>query len=82
MYADHFLPENGLHGPGIDELRWHMPVRPGDVLSMRVTIQDKRVSRSRPDRGIVHILSEVLKENGEVVLSAKPINLIRLRGAA
>ncbi|MSP00547.1 MAG: MaoC family dehydratase [Acetobacteraceae bacterium] len=79
MYTDHYLPENGLPAPGVDEVRWHLPVRPGDTLSMRVTIQEARVSQSRPDRGVVRPLSEVLNQRGEVVLSMKPINLVRRR---
>ena len=81
MYADHYLPENGLPAPGVDELRWHQPVRPGDILSMRVTIQEARVSQSKPDRGIVRPFSEVLNQRGEVVLTVKPINFIRRRPA-
>jgi len=79
LYADHILPENGLPGPGVDELRWHQPVRPGDTLSMRVTVLDARVSRSKPDRGVVNILSEVVNQRGETAMSMKPINFFRRR---
>jgi acyl dehydratase len=75
MYADHFLPTGGLPAPGVDEVRWHHPVRPGDTLRMRVTI----VSQSKPDRGIVRPFTEVLNQHDEVVLSMRPINLIRRR---
>lgn len=79
LYADHILPENGLPGPGVDELRWHLPVRPGDTLSMRVTVLDARVSRSKPDRGVVNVLSEIVNQHGETAMSMKPINFFRLR---
>jgi acyl dehydratase len=79
MYADNFLPEDGLPAPGVDELRWLLPVRPGDTLTMRVTIEDARVSKSKPDRGIIRPFSEVLNQRGEVVLTVRPINLIRRR---
>jgi acyl dehydratase len=79
MYADHYLPPDGLPAPGVDEVRWLKPVRPGDTLRMRVTILDARVSRSRPDRGIIHPFAEVLNQHGEVVLTLKPINLVRRR---
>jgi acyl dehydratase len=81
MYADHFLPVNGLPAPGVDEVRWLLPVRPGDTLRMRVTIESARVSQSKPDRGIVRPFSEVLNQNNEVVLTMRPINLIRRRPA-
>ncbi len=79
MYADHYLPENGLPAPGVDEVRWLQPVRPGDTLSMRVTIEETRISRSKPDRGIIRPFSEVLNQNGDVVLTMRPINLVRRR---
>jgi acyl dehydratase len=79
MYADHVLPDNGLPAPGVDEVRWLQPVRPGDTLRMRVTIEEARVSRSKPDRGVVRPFSEVLNQHGEVVLTVRPINLVRRR---
>lgn len=79
MYAEHYLPANGLPAPGVDEVRWYRPVRPGDTLRMRVTIQETRVSRTKPDRGVIRPLAEVLNQHGEVVLSLRPINLVRRR---
>lgn len=79
MYADHYLPENGLPAPGVDEVRWLRPVRPGDTLRMRVTIQEARLSQSKPDRGVIRPFSEVLNQRDEVVLTMRPINLVRRR---
>ena len=56
-----------------------MPVRPGDVLSLRVTVLEARRSRSNPDQGVVKSLVEVINQNGEVVMSLKPIGLMRCR---
>jgi acyl dehydratase len=79
MYADNFLPENGLPAPGVDEVRWQRPVRPGDTLRLRVTIQEARLSRSKPDRGVVRPFTEVLNQHDAVVVSLLPINLVRRR---
>jgi acyl dehydratase len=79
MYADHYLPENGLPAPGVDEVRWLRPVRPGDTLRIRVTIQEARLSQSKPDRGIIRPFTEVLNQHDAVVLTLRPINLIRRR---
>jgi acyl dehydratase len=79
LFVDRFLPENGLASPGIDEIRWLRPVRPGDELHVKVTILDARPSRSKPDRGLLHSLVEVSNQNGEVVLTMKPMNLMLLR---
>lgn len=69
----------GLGSPGIDELRWLHPVRPGDVLRIRVTVLDATPSRSKPDRGMVRTLIEVLNQDAQVVMSLKPMNIIARR---
>jgi acyl dehydratase len=79
LLVDNFLPHNGLAAPGVDELRWPRPVRPGDTLTLHATIEQARLSRSKPDRGLVHTLLEVLNQNGELVMSMKPMNLVRVR---
>jgi len=80
LLVDRFLPKTAsLGSPGIDELRWLRPVRPGDVLRVRVTVLDATRSRSKPDRGMVRTLVEVLNQNEEVVMSLKPMNMIACR---
>jgi acyl dehydratase len=80
LFADHFLSRAAsLASPGIDELRWPAPVRPGDALRLRTAITETRPSRSRPDRGLVITHAELLNQDDQVVLSLKPVNLLRRR---
>lgn len=80
MWVDNYLSTaSSLGSPGIDELRWLKPVRPGDTLKVRATILETRLSRSKPDRGLVRTLSEVVNQNGEVVMSVNAMTLIRCR---
>lgn len=79
ILVDEFLPHNGLAAPGIDELRWPLPVRPNDILTVQVTVGSARRSRGKPDRGLLHTLVKVLNQNNEVVMSLKPMNLVRVR---
>ncbi|MDR3530290.1 MAG: MaoC family dehydratase [Rhodopila sp.] len=79
LMVDNFLPHNGLAAPGIDELRWTRPVRPGDTVSIRITVTEARRSRSKPDRGLIHSLFEGVNQNGDVVLSLKPMSMVRVR---
>ncbi len=75
LYSDHYLPgDQTLVSPGVDELRWLLPVRPGDELSIRVTVVDARPSRTRPDRGIVRSAVEVLNQRREVVMTVTATN--------
>ena len=80
LFADNYLSTvASLASPGVDELRWTRPVRPGDALNIRVTVLEANVSRSKPDRGVVRTLIEVLNQNGELAMSCKAINLLRRR---
>ncbi|HEX6039709.1 MaoC family dehydratase [Longimicrobium sp.] len=77
LYADHYLSHVAtLVSPGVDELRWLLPVRPGDVLSIRVTVLEARRSRSKPDRGIVRSAIAVLNQRGEPVLTVTAMNFL------
>ena len=81
LYSDHYLPKpSTLVSPGVDELRWLLPVRPGDALSLRVTVLEARPSRTKPDRGIVRSAVEVLNQRGEVVMTVTATNFFLRRG--
>ena len=80
LMVDHYLSEVSSEGsPGIDELRWLRPVRPGDQLLARITILDARRSRSRPERGVVRSQIETLNQDGQVVMHLTFAVFIRCR---
>jgi acyl dehydratase len=80
MIVDYYLPTlASLGSPGIDELRWTKPVRPGDSLSLRISILEAKRSTSKPDRGMVRALIEVLNQNYECVMTMKGMNLMHCR---
>ncbi len=82
LVENYFSEASSLGSPGIDELRWTRPVRPGDKLRVRVSILDAKRSRSKPDRGLIRSRVEVLNQDSEVVMSLTAMNLIRAREAA
>ena len=80
LLVGHYLsPASSLGSPGVDELRWLRPVRPGDRLRVRVTVEEARVSRGKPDRGIVRTLVESVNQDGEVALRLVATNLVLRR---
>jgi acyl dehydratase len=60
-------PAGGIVGAGIDELRWPLPVRPGDTLRVESEVLEVRPSRSRPSRGLIKVRTTTLNQNGEPV---------------
>ena len=80
LFVDHYLSYvASMASPGIDELRWMRPVRPGDSLSIRVSVVEANRSRSKPDRGLVRSAVEVLNQDQEVVMSLKAMNILGCR---
>ncbi len=80
LFADYYLSRvSSLGSPGIDELRWTVPVRPGDELSIRVTVLEANRSRSKPDRGVIRSFIEVLNQNHEVVMTMKAVTFLLCR---
>ena len=75
------LAESSMGSPGIDELRWLLPVRPGDTLHGRVEVLEVRPSRSKPDRGIARFKYQAVNQHGETVLSFIVNHLLRCRPA-
>jgi acyl dehydratase len=83
LYAEHYLTHvASLASPGLDELRWLKPVRPGDALSVRVTVLKATPSKSKPDRGAVTSFIEVINQTGEIVMTFTVVNIIGKRPAA
>lgn len=75
------LAESSMGSPGIDELRWLAPVRPGDTLHSEIEVLEVRPSSSKPDRGIARLKYQAVNQRGEVVLGFIVNHLLR-RGVA
>ncbi|HWX13027.1 MAG TPA: MaoC family dehydratase [Trinickia sp.] len=69
-----------MGSPGVDEIRWIKPVRPGDTIRLFNSILDKRLSTSRPDRGVAVLLWEGVNQAGETVVTVRSKVLFGLRG--
>lgn len=68
-----------IGGLGIDDVRWHIPVRPGDTITASNEIVGTRVSESDRDTGIVHDAITVTNQNGETVLTLDNYELVASR---
>ena len=79
LVDNYFSPVSSLGSPGIDELRWILPVRPGDKLMVRATVVETKHSRSKPDRGIVHTFIETINQHENLVMSFRSVNFMLCR---
>ena len=81
MWDSYLKDTASLGSPGVDEVRWLKPVRPGDTLRARFTVVEAVPSRSKPDRGVVRSFSQVFNQYGEVVMSLRGLGLFARRPA-
>jgi len=70
-----------MGSPGLDNIRWVKPVRPGDTIAFRRTITASRASASRPDAGLMQARWEAINQKGEVVMSSDGWGLFGRRPA-
>ncbi len=67
-----------LGGSGMDNVRWLIPVRPGDTLRVRVEVVEARVSR-RGDRGTVRLAYATVNQRGETVMTCVMNHIVATR---
>jgi acyl dehydratase len=80
LLVDNFLRETvSLGSPGVDEVRWLQPLRPGDMVRARLTILENRASKSRADMGILRSRCELFNQRDELVMSVIGLHLIGRR---
>ena len=66
MCTDSFVLNSASMGaPGVDEVKWLIPIRPGDALTLRATVMETRVSNSRPAMGFVRFMFELINQTGQ-----------------
>ena len=82
LVCEHFIPPASAMGsPGIDELRWLQPVRPGDRLRAAVEVLAVKASQSKPDRGVITVQQALINQHGERVLTLIGRGMYRRRWA-
>ncbi len=68
-----------MGSPGVDELRWTAPVRPGDTIYTEAEVVEKRPSGSKPDRGILRMGYRMVNQRGETVLTMSIVHILAKR---
>jgi acyl dehydratase len=83
MMCDGFLLDSSSMGANaIEEVSWLKPVRPGDRLTLRLTVLDTRASKSRPEMGFVTVLMEMINQAGACVMSLRSPLIFGTRAGA
>lgn len=67
LVDNEFQLAGGIIGAGFDELRWPLPVRPGDTLRVECEVLEVRPSKSRPEQGLVKLRTTTFNQNEQPV---------------
>jgi acyl dehydratase len=81
MYDGYISRTQSLGSPGVDEVRWMAPLRPGDDLTLDVDVVAARPSKSRPDTGIVTFKCSVKNAAGEMLSDMVSAIIVKRRAA-
>jgi acyl dehydratase len=73
------IDTSSMGSPGVDQLRWLKPVRPGDTLRARMIINETTPSRSRADRGTLRSRGELYNAGDELVMTVEIIAIFGRR---
>jgi len=68
-----------LGSPGVDELRWTAPVKPGDTIYTEAEVLEARPSSSKPDRGTLRMGYRIVNQAGEAVLTMTILHILKRR---
>jgi len=82
LVAEAFLLDSTSMGsPGLEEVKWLRPVKPGDVLALRWTVAETKPSRSRPEMGLVKFRFELVNQRGETTVEQTNWIMFGVRGS-
>ncbi len=71
------LRDTNLGSPGMEEVRWVRPLRPGDTIRIVAEVTAAKASQSRPDRGVVWMRHDTYNQKGELILSANCMHMVK-----
>jgi acyl dehydratase len=79
IYREGSIAACSMGSPGMDKLRWHRPVRPGDAIRSEVEVRELRPSETKPDRGYGTLAYTVLNQDDEIVMTFTCTLIMRRR---
>ena len=82
MVQGEIHPAGGMIGLGVEKIEWPQPVLPGDTLTVVSEVVEKRLSQSRPDRGLVKFRSTTFNQRGEPVQRMAALQIVLCQPAS
>jgi acyl dehydratase len=79
FYQENLITACSMGSPGMDKVRWHRPVRPGDAIRSEVEVRELRPSETKPDRGYGTLAYTVLNQDDEIVMTFTCTLIMRRR---
>jgi acyl dehydratase len=76
------IEEANMGSPGMEEVRWLKPLRPGDSIHIVAEVVEVRPSQSKPDRGIIRMRHDTFNQDGALIMTVNCLHRLRRRAEA
>ena len=70
------VEQANLGSPGIEEVRWLKPMRPGDTVHVTAEVTAVRPSQSKPDRGVIWMRLDTYNQRGELIMTVNCMHML------
>ena len=79
VFQEGLFNASSLGSPGMQEVHWLKPVRPGDTIRTSLEVMEARHSQSKPDRGLVTFHYQIHHQNDELVADFTAVQIVLRR---
>jgi acyl dehydratase len=79
FFGRNLIQASSLASPGMDEIRFHGPLKPGDTIHVTVEVTDAKPSRSKPDRGVIWMRHDTLNQHDAIIMSMTVRHILKRR---
>ncbi len=79
FFGRNLIQASSLASPGMDEIRFHEALKPGDTIRVVVEVIDAKPSRSKPDRGVIWMRHETINQLDDVIMTMTVMHMLKRR---
>ena len=79
FFGRNLIQASSLASPGMDEIRFHEPLKPGDTIRVVVEVTEAKPSRSKPDRGLIWMRHQTINQRDDVIMTMTVMHMLKRR---
>lgn len=79
FFGSNLIQASSIASPGMDEIRFHGPLKPGDTIRVNLEVTDSKASRSKPDRGVIWMRHDTVNQHDDIIMSMTVMHMLKRR---